>query len=419
MTDERADVVVIGAGVVGAFVARRLARAGADVVLVDPAPATGASAGNAGMLVPSFCLPMANPGVLRDAVRALTGRSPAVSLGHPLRPVSLRWLAGFAVASRPGRALRDAHHLVGLADGAADAYAEVADSEGLDVGLRRTGWLHVCRDPAVLSTQVRAAERLEGLGVRHEVLDAAGLRQCEPGLATDLAGGVLYPGDAALDPSAATRAVLTGALRAGARLRQARVTAVEKGSTGRVRAVGTSAGRLEGDAFVLAAGTASREVGRLFGVRLPIEPGYGWSITVPTSGSPGPVGSRALMAADDHVVVNPGARQVRVTGGMEIGGRPSAAPSPAAVAALRASAERLLPALAALPAGAVWRGARPMTPTGLPIIGPAGRNVVVATGHGTLGMTLAPATARAVEALLMHGTYGTSSSSRPRSGDPS
>jgi D-amino-acid dehydrogenase len=420
MTDERADVVVIGGGIIGAFVALRLARAGASVAVVDPAPGDGASSGNAGMLVPSYCVPMANPAVLVDGVRAIIGGGSAVALRRPLALSTLGWLARFALASRPGRARRDARRLAALAAGAADAYAEFADSEGVDIGLRRSGWLYVSRRPGVLAAQVRAAARLQGLGIRHEVLDPSGLREREPGLSHDLVGGVLYPDDALVDPEAATRAVLGSALRHGARLHREQVVGVETDGRGGVRAVRTPQGTFAGRTFVLATGAHSREVGRLFGLRLPVEPGFGWSTTLPTPPGLSAPTTHALMGADEHIVVSPGGSAVRVTGGMQFGGRPTSAADPAAIAELRSAAERLLPALRAHPSGTAWRGARPMTPSGLPIIGPLGRNVVAAIGHGTLGMTLAPATGRLVESLLTHGTYGTSPSpSRPTSGDPS
>ncbi|MCW2899028.1 MAG: FAD-dependent oxidoreductase [Streptosporangiaceae bacterium] len=417
MTDDHADVVVIGSGIVGAFVAQRLARAGASVVVVDPAPGDGASSGNAGMLVPSYCVPMANPAVLADGVRAILGGGSAVALRRPLSPAAPGWLARFVVASRPGRARRDARRLAALAAGAADAYAELADSEGVDIGLRRSGWLYVCRRPRVLAAQVRAASRLADLGIRHEVLDPSGLREREPGLSHDLVGGVLYPDDASLDPAVATRAVLDSALRHGARLHRQQVVGVETDGWGSVRAVRTPEGRFTGRTFVLATGAHSRKVGRLFGLRLPVEPGFGCSTTLPASPGLGAPTAHALMGADEHIVISPGGSTVRVTGGMQFGGRQTSAADPAAIADLRSAAERLLPSLRALPAGTAWRGARPMTPSGLPIIGPLGRNVVAATGHGTLGMTLAPATGRLVESLLTHGT--SPFPSRPTYGDPS
>jgi D-amino-acid dehydrogenase len=104
-------------------------------------------------------------------------------------------------------------------------------------------------------------------------------------------------------------------------------------------------------------------------------------------------------------VINAGPDTVRLTGGMEFGGPVSAEPSPRAVTSLRTAAQRVVPALRSITApGTAWRGARPMTPSGLPLIGAIGENLVAATGHGTLGMTLAPATGRIVASILLHQT---------------
>jgi D-amino-acid dehydrogenase len=414
MAHEHAEVVVVGGGIVGAFVAERLARAGTDVIVVDPTPGGGASFGNAGMLVPSYCMPMANPAVLADGLRALVGGDSTIALGRPVTRATLGWLGRFGLASRPGRARRDAGALAALASGAVDAYAELADTEGIDIGLRRSGWLYVCGRPGALSSQMRAARQLVDLGIRHEVLRGAELHEREPGLAGGIAGGVLYPDDASLDPAAATQAVLSSAVRHGATFHRHAILDVESAGRGIVRAVRTAAATITGRAFVLAAGADSRRAGRLFGLRLPVEAGVGWSLTLPM---PNGLVGQALIGADDHIVVSPGATTVRVTGGMRIGGRADAAADLMAVQNLRTAAERLLPPLRDLPAGTAWRGARPLTPSGLPIIGSLGRNLVVATGHGTLGMTLAPATSRAVASLLTHGTAPFPS--RPRSGDPS
>jgi D-amino-acid dehydrogenase len=237
MAHEHAEVVVVGGGIVGAFVAERLARAGTDVIVVDPTPGGGASFGNAGMLVPSYCMPMANPAVLADGLRALVGGDSTIALGRPVTRATLGWLGRFGLASRPGRARRDAGALAALASGAVDAYAELADTEGIDIGLRRSGWLYVCRRPGALSSQMRAARQLVDLGIRHEVLRGAELHEREPGLAGGIAGGVLYPDDASLDPAAATQAVLSSAVRHGATLHRHAILDVESAGRGIVRAV--------------------------------------------------------------------------------------------------------------------------------------------------------------------------------------
>jgi D-amino-acid dehydrogenase len=280
VNEDTSDVVIVGGGVIGGFVAYYLARSGARVVVMDPAPAGGASAGNAGLLVPSYSLPMSNPGVLLSGFRALLGGDPGLSLRRPLPAHTLGWLARFVLASRPGRAWHDASRLHELAARSMRLYDEFVETEQADLGLRRTGWLSVARDPRVLAAQLRMAERLARFGIQHERLDGPALTTAEPGLARDLAGGVYFHGDAALDPARTTRAVLDAAARHGAMVRTERVVGVER-DCGRVRSVRTTDGTVAGRTFVLAAGAASAAVGRLFGVRLPVEPGYGWSLTLP------------------------------------------------------------------------------------------------------------------------------------------
>ncbi|WP_232665217.1 NAD(P)/FAD-dependent oxidoreductase [Pseudonocardia sp. TRM90224] len=392
------DVAVVGAGIVGAAVAYELACAGASVVVLDPVPGRCSSAGNAGLVVPSYSVPMSNPAVLLSGLRALLGGDPSVTLARPLTARTVGWLLRFAWAARPGRAWRDAGTLRGLATRSRALYDEFAAAEGVDLGLRNAGFLHVARDPAVLRSEQRTAKGLARLGVRHEVLDPAAVAGLEPGLdVSGIAGAVRFPDDAALDPERVTAAYTDAAVRHGAQLRRQTVIGV-RWSGERVEAVRTEAGWVRASAFVVATGAESATVGRIFGARLPVEPGYGWSLTLPAGG---PLLVHALMCADEHVVINAGPDRVRLTGGMQFGGRASDPPPPGAVAALRAAATRVLPALAEIPdAGTAWRGARPMTPSGIPMLRRAAGNVVVATGHGTLGMTLGPVTGRAVATLL-------------------
>ncbi|MYS82789.1 NAD(P)/FAD-dependent oxidoreductase [Embleya scabrispora] len=405
------DVAIVGGGVIGSAAAYYLARSGADVVVVEPAPGRGASAGNAGLVVPSYSLPMSNPGVLLAGVRSLWGADPAATLSRPLSLRTLLWLGRFAVASRPGRAMRDARRLGELAAASMRLYDDLLND--LEVCSHSSGFLHVARDPAIWQAERKAASRLAGLGIRHEVLDAAALANAEPGMADGFAGAVRFPDDRALDPAAVTNAVLAAAVRSGAVVRTDRVVGVRMRDR-RADAIETTGGPVRARAFVLAAGADSAAVGRLFGLRLKVEAGYGWSLTLP---APNRLLDHALMCADDHVILTSTPGRLRLTGGMEFGGPPGA-PKAEAIARLRAVAERALPAVRRITAdGTAWRGARPMTPSGLPVIrrfGGDSGNVVVATGHGTLGLTLAPATGRIVARLLaptQKGSVGTSSRS--------
>ncbi|MEJ3651909.1 FAD-dependent oxidoreductase [Actinomycetes bacterium KLBMP 9759] len=392
------DVAVVGAGIVGATVAYELVRAGASVVVFDPVPGRCSSAGNAGLVVPSYGVPMSNPAVLLSGLRALLGGDPSVTFARPLTARTAGWLLRFACAARPGRAWRDAGTLCRLATRSRALYDEFAAVEGVDLGVRNAGFLHLAHDPAVLRSELRAAKGLADLGVRHDVLDPAAVAALEPCLdVSGIAGAVRFPDDAALDPERVTAAYTDAAVRHGAELRRHTVIGARM-SGGRAEAVRTAAGWVRASAFVVATGAESATAGRMFGVRLPVEPGYGWSLTLPAAGA---LPVNALMCADDHVVINAGSGRVRLTGGMQFGGRASDPPPPGAVAAMRATATRVLPALGDIAdAGTTWRGARPMTPSGIPMLRRAAGNVVVATGHGTLGMTLGPVTGRAVATLL-------------------
>jgi D-amino-acid dehydrogenase len=398
MHAEKADVVIVGGGIIGSCVAYYLARAGRDVVVLDPAPGEGSSKGNAGIICASYCLPMANPDSLRAGLAILRGGRGPLSFRRPVPLRTLAWLVRFAVACRPGRAWKDAPRLYQLARRSQDLYAELAESEQLDLQLRGGGWTYVFHDPDELRRHARLAERLATLGVPHSVLGAGELLDREPSVAPTAAGAVLYPCDRVLNPGQTTGEVARAAGAQGVRFIREAVTGADR-RDGRVSTVVTQCRAIAADWFVIAAGARSRAVGKRFGVRLPVEAGHGISLTLPAPAQK--LIGGVLMAGDEHVVISPGTDYIRITSGMEFGAEGAPDPSPSAVARMRGAAERTVPALRELTGrGELWRGARPMTPTGLPFIGAVAENVVAATGHNTLGMTLGPVTGQMVSDLI-------------------
>lgn len=396
---EHNDTVVIGGGIIGAYCAYELARAGQSVVIVDPTPASGASTGNAGMLVPSYCLPMANPATLRAGLASVFGSDGAVSFARPVTVETLRWLARFTLESRPGRAVRAAPELVSMGARSIVAYERLAEREGLTLEVRRCGWLHVAESPEALRAHAKAANTLRRLGVRSAVLSGGEARELVRHLGATVAGAVLFPDDAAIDPTSACQAVLSAAVKHGAHTVRASATGLIRAGD-RVTAVRTDGGDIPALAVVLAAGHRTTVLGRRFGLPVPpIMPAQGWSLTLPADSDQTP--EVALMSVDDHAVINAAAGMVRLTGGMRFGGDPDKAPPQEAFDRLRATANRLVPSLSAIADdGQKFWGARPMTASGLPVTRRLLGNVVVAAGHGTLGMTLAPATAALTARLL-------------------
>jgi D-amino-acid dehydrogenase len=280
-----------------------------------------------------------------------------------------------------------------MAQRARTLYDEWA-ADGIDVGLATTGWLWTYRSSGALDS---AARQFSGLDVTCERVASEELGSIEPRLGQGYVGGMWFPHESTLAPAQATRALLAAAQSNGARWVRGEVIATRtKGR--RTASVMTDQHAVTGRSFVIAAGAQSRAVARLFGARVPVQPGYGWSLTFPTSRE---VSAPALMAVDEHVVVSRTRSDLRITGGMQFGGHRSAVPPPSVVDDLRRAGTRLLPEIAELDGGVAWMGARPMTTSGLPASRRVrgSHNVFVSAGHGPLGMTLAPV---AAERLLPH-----------------
>lgn len=402
MTAPGRRIAVIGAGIVGSSVAYELALAGCDVTVYDSEPADSthcASFGNAGILALSFAKPMSNPRMLWRGVRSLATGGHDVDFAQPLGRSTMRWMLRFGVESRPFRARRAAHEVFSTARQSLDLYTALEQRESLDLGLRRTGWLYVGRDREAVEQQARAAGELAPVGVRSEVKAAAELRELVPGLAADLAGGVFYPDDVTMRPAQLVAVVRQAARQRGVSFEQARITGFHQ-HDGRVGWAATERGEtLTADQFVIATGAESPLLGGLLGTHVPVTRGTGWSLTLPTEE---PLAGLAVMGIEDHVVINPQQDCVRITGGMRFGGPTDQQATNAEIAQLRASAEAVLPAIRDIAAeGVSWTGARPMTPSGLPFVRRVNASAVVATGHGTLGMTLAPHTAQTVRRLVL------------------
>lgn len=401
----RADVVVVGGGVIGACVARALAERGAHVLLLERGsevcPPESAVYANCGLLVPSEVEPLAHPGALGQGLRWL------LDAGSPfyVRPrASLdlaRWLWLFRAACAPqvtqahGPLLRD------LSVRSAALHDQLA-ADGAGVWCyRRNGWLFVYETAAGMRAGEEASGRAQTLGVDSRVLDAAQVRervpQVRPG---SVVGGVLTPEDGHMDPAAFTRAMVAAAENAGARVvTGAEVWAFETGggsraARGRVTAVRTTRGDVAAGQVVVAAGAWSGALARELGLRLPIEPAKGYSIDVQR---PAGLPDLPLCVGEAHVVLTPLSDTLRLGSTLELAGWDMRL-RPRRLASLRRAAARVLGVPPDAAAQQVWRGPRPLTPDGLPIIGrsPRHANVVFATGHCMLGLSLGPVTGELV-----------------------
>jgi D-amino-acid dehydrogenase len=246
----------------------------------------------------------------------------------------------------------------------------------------------------------REAERLRSFGVGARVLDARATVESEPGLRTrGVVGSVSFPDDAQLVPEQFVKGLADRARREGVEVvTSADVLAFDR-RNGRILAARTSAGDFAGDEFVLAAGSSSDRLARRLGLRLPIEGGKGYSVTFDRlAWRP----RRPLMLGEDRLAITPMGDRVRLSGTLELAAPDLSVDRRRALALLN-TAGRWLDGLPPAAEGMeVWTGLRPCTPDGLPLLGRVRdvRNLIVATGHAMLGVSLAPISGWLIRQLM-------------------
>jgi D-amino-acid dehydrogenase len=313
------------------------------------------------------------------------------------RPAVLPWIARFALAARPARAEASGRVVQELARASLDLHVSLAD-EGLDTGLRREGVLNVYFARPGLEGARHEARHNARAGLESRMLSAEEAYALAPSLGPGVVGAILYPGDAWCDPLRFVHAVGLAAAEAGAEIRT-RVEALGfRRRNGRVEALETTAGDLPVDDVVLAAGAWTPRLARELGVFVPVEGGKGYHVDLePAEGDP----ALPVWLNETRVIVTPLEGRLRLAGTLELAGLDLSVDRIRVGAIVRA-AERGLPSLRGRRILEVWRGLRPCTPDGLPIVGrPAGlANLVLATGHAMMGLTLAPVTGRLVAELM-------------------
>jgi len=392
-------VVIIGCGLAGVTTAWFLRQRGVDVVVVErePAPARQTSYANGSMITPSLADPWNAPGAFSTLLGSL-GKEDSAML---LRPASLpsllvwglqflrnssepRFLASFLANVR--LALYSQQVMQTLLQGLAGAHA-------LNFDYSPDGIVKVYSDQASLRRGLEVASWLRQAGIEHHALDHDALMSLEPALIPGgdrLAGGIHYPQDEVGDARLFCEQLHQRATDAGVDFRFSELVLGVEHKRKRIVSIRTSREQLRADVFVLAAGSSSWPLGKTFGVKVPVRPAKGYSITVPTM-TEAPLPHYAIVDEALHAAVVPlGRDRLRVAGTAEFAGFDRNL-NPARVANLTALLGRIYPQLEPAQAAAdAWCGLRPMTADGRPLLGATRvSNLFLNTGHGPLGWTLA------------------------------
>lgn len=395
-----ADHLVVGAGIVGASIAEALAREGADVVVVDRGEVgRGCSEANAGWVTPCFAMPLPRPGLMGSALRWMADPDSPFYMQPRPTPSRLRWLLRFGLSMGRRDFVAGTGALVELSRYSLAAYHDIDDALPGRIGLQRRGLMMVALTPKGYRYARSDAEMLAAFGVRSEALDAEGARRLEPSLTGEVSGVVYYPDEAHLQPLSAVETIAERARSAGARFESGAEVFDFDVAGDRVRRVRTTRGVIEAAEVVLATGSWSSDLARRLGLRVPLLGGKGYSMMVQ---APTPAPKIPMMVLERKVAITPYGHDLRLAGTLElVDGDDSI--SPRRVASIRRGAAAVLGIPESAEADRVWRGLRPCTPDGLPIIGPAREldNVFIATGHQMLGVQTGPATGRLASDLLL------------------
>jgi len=393
------DILIIGGGIIGVTAAYFLAEAGAGVTLVEKGDiAAGSSYGNAGLICPCHSEPIPRPGVLTQGLKWLLDAESPFYIKPRLDPELVRWLWRFQAHCNETAVQRAIPLLRDMQRESLRLYQALIAQEQIDCDFERKGGLTLFRTEAGLAKGHHEVEAMGRFGLQMELLpDAAAVRALEPSIHPDIVGGIHYQEDAHINPARFVHAMAAAARAKGATLlTDTEVLGFDTGERG-LTAVRTSQGKHIAQQIVLAAGAWSTPIARQLGLAIPMQPAKGYSLTLPR---PANFLHTHLHLAEAKVAVTPMGSLLRLAGTLELAGFDLTI-NQRRVNAIRRAAGSYLIGLENQEPVEIWRGLRPCPPDGLPYIGRSARhpNLIIATGHAMLGISMGPITGQLVAQL--------------------
>jgi D-amino-acid dehydrogenase len=391
-------VIIVGGGAVGVCCAYFLANSGFRVLLLEENEiCSGCSYGNLGLLAASHCTPLASAEVIAKAITWIFDPESPFSIRWRADPQLSAWLLQFVRASYLRSAPAATAELLRLVLISMSLFDQLSRRNDLKFRYEKQGVLELFATTAAFRDASRRAESLRRAGLEVEILDSEATRLLEPAASASVCGGLLYKDDCHIQPADFVLGLADVSRSVGAEILEHSGITSLRTSGNRITGVGTRESFFPASIVILAAGCATPALVKPLGVRLPVQPARGYSFTAPGRG-----GNllRPIMLAESKALLTPMGNDLRLGGVLELTEVNSAIDTRRAQALVKSVHQYLSPEIS-FDGIEPWCGCRPCSPDGFPMVGWSQRwqNLMYATGHGMLGLTLAPLTGQIAAGL--------------------
>ncbi|KXK11051.1 MAG: FAD dependent oxidoreductase [Chloroflexi bacterium OLB14] len=396
----KTDILIIGGSSIGLNCAYYLLKSGRKVTILEAHEvAQGNVSGNAGQIVPSHIIPLAAPGVASSALKwMLNEKTSPFGMAMRFDIDYVKWLVQFARSCNEANLKRGIPAMKNLGQLSAGNFQKIITEENIACHYGQTGMITLFKDAKTFSAGVHDAEVLQTHGIAVQVLDKTALHALEPNLQNDVIGGTHCKQDCFVNPALFLKSLSERVREMGAEIfEHTPVTGFEIENK-KITKVKTAEKIFEAEQIILATGVWSPQLARDLKLQIPVQPARGYSLTIDSIKQ---MPQHAFTLGDRHVAVTPFGNLLRVTGRLEVG-QFDRTPNPKWIHRLENFLREYFVLDEKINIVETWAGLRPVTPDGIPIIGksPLHTNLIVATGHAMLGLTLGPATGQIVSELV-------------------
>jgi D-amino-acid dehydrogenase len=400
--NSQSDVLIIGGGIIGLSTAVQLAEAGAKVRLIEKdRVGHGCSYGNAGWMTPCFALPLPMPGLFFKSLKWLLNPDSPLYIKPSLDPLLFRWLARFALSMNTKQAEAATEALVLLSKVSLDLYEKLGQ-EFPEIGLEKKGLLMVAQSPGGVQAAVEELNLVSQHQIPGRILSPDEIRAMEPSLVGHLEGGVYFPDEAHAEPLKVVQALAQKAKGLGVVIEEGVALESVEISSGKVQSIQTNQGSRKADVFVLATGSWSTDLAKQLQVSIPILGGKGYAMIVPPLAKQP---KHPIMLIEKKIAITPRQNSLRVAGTLELVNQDFNITQRRVDAIVRGARE-FLEMPEKLEVQELWRGLRPCSPDGVPLIGFSERvpNLALACGHQMLGLQAGFGTGKLLADLITKGS---------------